>query len=168
MKIWSFLQLPNNDDEIQNRSRYEDVLGARYSWDSTVANYSKVQINDRIVLVDSQYILGFSRITKLHIEVGEKDRFRCPECRSTKISPRVELMPKYRCLKCKSEFSESIKETINVVKYHSYYPEKWHSLHLVSKTALESAYFSKAVQQSIRELEDHRMTSILGSEFINL
>jgi DNA-directed RNA polymerase subunit RPC12/RpoP len=168
LKTWSFLQIPHPADATTRSSLYEDVLGERYSWDSTVPNHSKVQVTDLVVIVDPISVLGFSRISKMHIEVGKKERFRCPRCQSTKISARSELLPKFRCSRCKNEFNARVSEEIDVIKYHAYFPETWHPIADLPKNLLEAAYRSKALQHSIRELDRSVVNSILGKLFTSL
>jgi len=168
LKTWNLLQIPHPADATTGSGLYGDILGERYSWDSTVPNHSKVQVRDLVVIVDPINVLGFSRISKMHIEVGKKERFRCPCCQSTKIFARSEILPKFRCSRCKNEFNDRMSEEIDVIKYHAYFPETWHPIANLPKNLLEAAYRSKASQHSIRELDRDVVNSILGKQFTSL
>ena len=152
MTIWSFLHISKESQPVVAQEGYEDRIGNIYSWDSTVANHAKVRVRDVVLIVNERSILGIGTISKMEIELGTKIRSRCPKCRSTKISPRLEITPVFRCNACKLEFNSPEKDEIEVLKYRGYYGNIWRRLDDLPKTILEDAYFSKAVQQSIREL----------------
>ena len=152
MTIWSFLHISKASQPVVAQEGYEDLIGSIYSWDSTVANHAKVKVRDSALIVSEGSILGLGTISKIEIELDTKIRSRCAKCRSTKSSPRLEIAPIFRCNACKFEFNTPEKDEIEVLKYHGYYGRTWQSLNDLPKKCIEEAYFSKAVQQSIREL----------------
>jgi hypothetical protein len=153
MTIWSFLHISKESQPVVAQESYEDRIGNVYSWDSTVANHAKVKVRDSALIVNERSILGIGTISKMEIELDTKIRSRCAKCRSTKISPRLEITPIFRCNQCKFEFNTPEKDEIEVLKYHGYYGSTWQRLNDLPKKCIEEAYFSKAVQQSIRELD---------------
>lgn len=152
MTIWSFLHISKESQPVVAQEGYYDRIGIVYSWDSTVANHAKVKVRDVALVINERSILGIGTISKMEIELGTKIRSRCPKCRSTKMSARLEITPVFRCTACKFEFNSPEKDQIDVLKYRGYYGDFWRRLDDVPKTIIEGAYFSKAVQQSIREL----------------
>lgn len=163
MRLWSFLQITPKTVGPDTAKLYEDQLGFHYSFDSTVANHARVKVNDQALIIDETSILGIGTITKIEIESTTKNRQRCLYCKSTKISARLESIPKYRCSKCKKEFDEPSIEVIDVISYKAFYSGNWKAVKNESKKILEPAYFSRAVQQSIRELN----TNLLPESFID-
>jgi hypothetical protein len=153
MTIWSLLHISKVSQPVVAQEGYEDRIGSIYSWDSTVANHAKVRVRDSVLIVSEQSVLGIGTISKMEIKIDTKIRSRCAKCRSTKISPRLEITPIFRCNQCKFEFDDPEKDEIEVLKYHGYYGSSWQPFHDLPKKCIEEAYFSKAVQQSIRELD---------------
>jgi len=152
VRIWSFIQLMPIKPLSFSVSAYKDIIGVQYSWDSTVANHSKVAVNDYFVLVDDKMVLGYGLIERLESYSSIKTRQRCTKCKSTKFSARSERYPEFRCTQCKEEFSSPLQEVINIISYDAFYQSFWKPISNAPKSLLSSAYISKAVQQSIREL----------------
>jgi len=165
MTIWSFLHISKESQPVVAQEGYEDRIGNVYSWDSTVANHAKVKVRDVALIVNERSILGIGTISKMEIELGTKIRSRCPKCRATKISPRLEITPIFRCNACKFEFNSPEKDEVEVLKYHGYYENKWKRLNDLPKKSIEEAYFSKAVQQSIRELNSSLLPTSISQFF---
>lgn len=153
MTLWSFLHISKVTQNNSTQQTYNDQIGNFYSWDSTVANHARVKVLDKVLIVDERFILGSGIITKLSIETSSKVRSRCAKCASTKISARTEITPVYRCALCKFEFDIPAKENIEVLSYIAYYGDAWRPFNGLLKKILEPAYRSKAVQQSIRQLD---------------
>ena len=162
MTIWSFLHITNIATAPEEISSYEDHIGEFYSWDNTVANHARVRVNDIAIIVDEVAILGIGKISKLEIESSWKNRRSCPECKKTKISKRFELIPAYRCSNCKFEFDSPAIEVLEVISYRAHYGKTWERINNVPKNLLGSAYISKAVQQSIRELQPAKIPAIIS------
>ena len=163
MTLWSFLQISPKASKSISFEQYADQLGFYYSFDSTVANHARVKVNDRALIIDEKSILGLGTINKIEIEAAKKNRRRCPSCASTKISPRLETFPRFRCSKCEKEFDNPAVEVIDVVSYKAFYGSNWKRVEGISKELINAAYFSRAVQQSIRELN----IKFLPENFIN-
>ena len=163
MTLWSFLQISPKASRSISFEQYEDQLGFYYSFDSTVHNHARVKVNDRALITDEKSILGLGTITKIEIEAAKKNRRRCPSCASTKISPRLATIPKFRCSKCEKEFDNPAVEVIDVVSYKAFYGTNWKRIEGMSKEVLNAAYISRAVQQSIRELN----VDLLPKDFLN-
>lgn len=110
---------------------YDDSAAEYYSWDDTVPNHAEPKINDKIVIWDGETLIGSSVIQDIKISSAEKPRLRCPNCNMTKIKPRKNTSPKYRCHnpKCRQEFENPINDIISVTTFRSYHADFWYDLH---------------------------------------
>lgn len=104
---------------------YEDIVDKVYSWDDTVANSSRIQKGDALVLFDSNKLLGYGIIHELETWTGEKTRYRCPNCEMCKVIERRKKEQRYRCDNCKSRFNDPKKEQISVKKFRAVYEHTW-------------------------------------------
>ncbi|MEV0196154.1 HNH endonuclease signature motif containing protein [Nonomuraea sp. NPDC050691] len=155
MRAWSFLTLDESERQFAGNLGYEDVLGVRYVWDSTVAHHRSVQPGDLAVLRGKSSVLGLGWIDEITTKPGGKVRRRCPSCRSTAFKLRRRLQPVFKCAvtECAAEFDFPEQEEIEVTFYVADYSRTWRPLadvFLVS--ALNFAYLTQAAQHSIREL----------------
>jgi hypothetical protein len=110
---------------------YDDSAAEYYSWDDTVPNYAEPKIKDKIVIWDGETLIGSSVIQDIKIGSSEKPRLRCPHCNMTKIKPRKNSSPKYRCHNpnCRKEFEYPTKDLISVTTYRSYHADFWYDLY---------------------------------------
>ena len=152
LKAWSFLQISNLDGHFANNDGYRDFIGSHYRWDSTVANHRGPALNDRILVRNSDFVIGMSVIQTLKIIEGTKRRYRCPRCTSTKFSKRSTLMPMFRCAKCRHEFNERNVEDVAVYEYTAFYSDQWREVRNISVFDISTLYLANAKQNAIREL----------------
>lgn len=107
---------------------YDDQFDAYYSWDSNVPNHKTIAIGDLIAVWDMHQLLGASVIENIERSHATKSLSRCPECRTTRISPPGPRRLAFRCMKCKSEFPLPAPDVVEVVKYVARYDAAWTSL----------------------------------------
>lgn len=134
---------------------YDDQPDLYYSWDSTVANHSRVSVGDCVVLWDKQGSLGMSVIEAIEQSIELKRRYRCPSCAKSSFKSRstMPLDRRYRCQECESEFGEPDSYTSEVVAYRSRHDAAWVSLtNLIDGPTLRGLAESPRSQQSIRPL----------------
>ncbi|GAA3694576.1 hypothetical protein GCM10022399_08940 [Terrabacter ginsenosidimutans] len=106
-------------------SGYDDQFDAHYSWDSNVPNHKKLNVGDPIALWDKDRLLGASVIEQIEISQGTKLLYRCPNCKTTRISERKRADPRYRCMRCRHEFSTPQADLVEVDLYRARYDAAW-------------------------------------------
>ena len=162
-KAWGLLTVDPSERDYSGNAGYADVLGQRYVWDENVALSKEVSAGDLVILRDKKYVLGLAWIDTITTRVGSKERFRCPNCDSTKFKPRKSKLPKYRCGDCKEPFPEPKVELLEELTfYEADYARTWQPLDVaMPKNALEPAFLSGAKQNGIRELDTDRAREII-------
>ena len=108
--IEAWLMLVKKDGRIHaGNLGYDDDESHFYSWDNTVANSESPKPGHRIVIWDSQTLLGASIIEKITEGKEHKIIRRCPHCNSTDIRERTTKTPKFRCAdqNCRLEFDKA-------------------------------------------------------------
>lgn len=96
---------------------YPDRTGDTYHYDSLVPNYKNLKSGDAVILRKENEILGIGRIGVISEEDSVKKHRRCPKCSSTDIRERITKLPRWKCGKCSSEFSEPNETTAKVRSY---------------------------------------------------
>jgi len=107
---------------------YDDQVDAYYSWDSNVPNHRNLQVGDPIALWDKERLLGVSVIEEIETSPGQKVLSRCPTCHTTRISDRKRASPRFRCMKCRSEFEAAEIDVVDVERYTARYDAAWTAL----------------------------------------
>lgn len=109
-------------------SGYDDQFDAYYSWDSNVPNHRNLCVGDPIALWDKERLLGVSVIEEIETSRGTKLLNRCPTCSTTRISERKRVEPRYRCMRCRHEFSSPVRDVVEVDLYKARYDAAWTSM----------------------------------------
>ena len=152
---WSLLTLNASDTQFAGNEGYDDRLESYYSWDSTVPSHARVSVGDIAVPRDSSCFFGLARIADITTRTGDKDRFRCPNCRHTGFKARTTVSPHYRCYACKAEFDAPQTDRIRgVVFYKAEYGKTWRPFAPTLRISeLDSAYVNRSAQHAIREMD---------------
>lgn len=169
MRAWSFLVVAEEDRQHRGNEGYDDLLGAYYSWDSTVSNHRGPEVGDCCVVRDSRGVLGVSWVDDIgKIERVEKFRRRRPRCHSTAFKGRATMQPAYRCSRCKREFNQPKEERIEVAVYRADYARSWLRLDgAVTAVELEAtSYLSHSKQQAIRPVDPDALRALLAERRI--
>ncbi|MES2641041.1 MAG: HNH endonuclease signature motif containing protein [Myxococcota bacterium] len=164
MKAWLMLSISEGREHAGNRG-YDDDPAVRYSWDSTVANHGAPKPGDVIALWDSEVLLGVSVIEVIEEADGQKERLRCPKCRSTGIKERQKTRPRYRCYQegCLAEFDEPAVEWIDVHTYRTRHDSGWIDMQgLIAGPTLRALCVHPKSIQSIRELDWAPFSDAIG------
>ncbi len=161
-RSWSLLTLDETERQFGGNLGYEDVLGSRYHWDSTVANGRAIQPGDLAVLRDSRSVFGVAWIDDVSTEASSKMRRRCPRCNNTGFKSRTSKVPQFKCSDCRSEFDTPVEETIPVTVYVADYQRTWRPISGLPSTALDAAYLARAKQHAIRELNTAALPKLLS------
>ena len=162
VRTWSLLTLGEADRQFSGNLGYEDVLGSRYVWDSTVANGRSVQPGDLAVLRDSNTVLGVAWIDAVTNESGSKIRRRCPACRDTGFKERKLKVPRYLCSNCQEEFETPNAEEVPVTVFVADYERTWRPVTSLPSRTIDGAYLARAKQHAIRELDSGKVREILS------
>ena len=141
---------------------YEDIAEEAYRYDSLVGNSKQLSVGDIILLRDHTHLLGMGRISKIDQKEGTKALNRCPSCSRTTIKERKEVIPRFRCGLCKSEFSDPILDHREVIKYTAWYGEGYISMYdSIPVRRLREALASPRSQQSISRLDYTKLLTLL-------
>ncbi len=163
----AWLLLSNRDDRAHaGNEGYEDETGRRYLWDNTVANHAKIKTDDVIVIWDKKKLIGTAVAQVETPTHGEKIRFRCPFCASTKMKKRTSKSPLFKCGNqiCKETFEKATEEKIEVMNYAANYNSSWIPLvnFLDDKGCRELAQQLKS-QHSMRPIDKAKLRTFLTS-----
>jgi ribosomal protein L37AE/L43A len=163
VRAWSLLTIDEDDRQFGGNLGYEDILGERYLWNSTVPNSRMVQAGDLALLRNGRWVLGLAWIDEIAIGRGKKVRRRCPACGSTAFKPRKQRTPFFKCSPCKAEFDSPALETIDVTMFESDYARTWRSLDIVIPVSeIRLLYLNNSHQQSIREMDFEGVRRLLS------
>jgi transposase-like protein len=143
-------------------------LGVRYAYDSNVPHHADVEVGDLAVIRDDKVVLGAGRIDAIQLGTTYKVRQRCPQCRSTNYKFRSASALPFRCSACAAEFAETDKSDIKQVQtYAADYSATWSPADsFFPATSLNAAYMSRAVQHSIREIDQQQLGPIFRSHLL--
>lgn len=152
MKAWSLLTKLADRSWVSNDG-YPDALGSYYVYDSNVANHLQVKVGDIVVLRDTSYVYGVSRVDGLTAEPGTKTIHRCPKCGKADLSHRKSGKPtNYLCRAkaCRHEFD--VPTTVNdpVTQYVASYSAEWQALDGALPAAELELLLDNSKQNSIR------------------
>lgn len=155
---WScFTKDPSLDEALA----YGDALGARYEYDSNVVNHNRVAVGDILVLRDADLIYGYGVVDAIRSRPHVKVMERCPECSSSKLSPRSRVLPRYRCHRG-HEFDVPLQVPKDVTAYTASYGEWWFPFTSTAPVrALASVYAGRDRQNAIRRLDVERTQAML-------
>ena len=153
IKVWSLLSLDDEDRQFSGNDGYDDLLGIRYSYDSTVQNCRKIEAGHIGVVRDHSQFLGFGVIHRIIQTLGTKERNRCPKCEKTGFKERTRVSPRFRC-KCGHQFDQPRVETLEAVRlYVAEFGADWQTLpNPIPVTGNEELYMNRAFLQSMRQL----------------
>ncbi|GAA4598048.1 hypothetical protein GCM10023194_74560 [Planotetraspora phitsanulokensis] len=153
-RAWSLLSVEEADRQFGGNLGYEDVLGEKYIWNSTVAHSRDVQEGDLIILKDGGWVLGLAWMDEIVSGPGRKERRRCPQCGSTGFKPRKRHDVRFKCSPCGEEFNTPTSETIDVTVFEGHYGRTWRPLDTpMPEKTLRNLYGNRSGQQSIRPIE---------------
>ncbi len=159
MNVWSLLTIPKEQQGHTGNDGYQDSIPHFYSFDSTVANSSKISTGDIVAPRTAHQIIGLSVVEAVHRQPGTKERHRCPGCGSTKIAYRKTQERPWRCQICKHEFTHRTSETIEITKYRIEYHSRWKPFSPpIPVATFDDIYVTNAKQQSIRRLDLAKLT----------
>ncbi|MDA7938550.1 HNH endonuclease [Pirellulales bacterium] len=161
-RAWLVIAAGRNRDYGGNDG-YDDLPDQYYSWDSTVANSKKITAGDTIAIWDKKRLVGFSIVEEIASEPQTKDIFRCPNCESTKFKARKSKNPKFKCNKCKHEFTNPLSEKKHVTAYRSRHDAGWTKLPdtEIHANELRNLCKQKKSQQSLRELRKNEFFRVV-------
>lgn len=135
-------------------SRYDDIFGFRYCYDSNVQSHTRIRVGDVLVIRDHERIYGFGAVERISTRAGTKPMLRCPFCGRAKVSERRVALPRYRCTACTEEFPEPTRIDEPVTVYEAEYGRNWYPfLSRVPVDALETLYLNRDRQNAIRRLD---------------
>lgn len=144
---------------------YDDQIDAYYSWDSNVPNHRNIRVGDPIALWDKTRLLGTSVIEEISTSAGQKLLNRCPKCNTTRINLRKNAEPRYRCMKCRHEFTTPRPEVVEVLEYRARYDAAWTALDgLLGEREIRSLAVNAGDINAMRPLDWAAFTDALISK----
>jgi len=123
-RAWLLLAAGDSRQHAGNDG-YLDHPDAFYSWDSTVPNHAAIREGDLVAIWDKHVLLGVSVIDSIETERTEKNVMKCLNCRRATIKRRKELLPRFRCYGCSSEFDSPLTASVSVTQYRARYDAEW-------------------------------------------
>jgi len=135
-------------------SRYDDLLGLKYSYDTTVRNHLQVRAGDLLIIRDNKLIYGYGVVNEVSQERGTVLMSLCPACLRSAASRRATRSPEYRCSKCGAEFEQPIVKEREVTVFTAWYGASWFPFTSPAPMhTLNAAYRYRDQQNAIRRLE---------------
>ena len=119
MDYWLILEKSDETRVSKGIEGYEDLTGKIYNYDSLVPNHKNLKIRDRVVLRKENQIVGVGTISEISEFDSAKLHRRCVSCNSTDIRKRKIKIPKWKCGKCKFEFSDPVETILDVRAYQA-------------------------------------------------
>ncbi|GII84190.1 hypothetical protein Ssi03_21800 [Sphaerisporangium siamense] len=164
LRAWSLLTVEEADRQFGGNLGYEDVLGDKYVWNSTVAHSGDAQEGDLVILKDGGWVLGLAWMDEIASGTGKKERRRCPQCGATSFKTRKTRDIPFKCSPCGKEFETPTSETIDVTVFEGYYGRTWRPLDTpMPEKALRSLYGNRSGQQSIRPIKPDGLRELFSA-----
>jgi putative restriction endonuclease len=161
-KVWSLLAITGQRQYAGNEG-YSDDPARLYRYDSTVGNSRHISQGDLAAVRNTAGLIGIGLIASVITEPGEKQRFRCPVCKTTSIKKRQEKSPSYRCADG-HEFDEPNIEATSVTQYEASYGDSWIALPgIMNASELRAVTPGAGTQNSIREVDPARFAGTLAT-----
>ncbi len=160
-KAWSLLSIEGTR-QYGGNTGYDDDPSRVYRYDSGVPNHLRLQPGDLVFIRSGKDVLGFAEIERIDEAPGEKERLRCPMCRTTNIKSRTSRLPVWGC-KDRHLFDEPLREMVSVKTYAAWYGESFASVSGISVANLHDAVLRPSDQMSIKEIDIARVESLLQS-----
>ena len=162
-KAWSLLTKMSDRSWVSNDG-YPDALGSHYAYDSGVANHLRVKVGHIVVLRDTTYVYGVSRVDGLTETQGTKVRHKCPKCGKADLSHRKSGKPtNYLCRadECRHEFD--VPSTVNdpVTLYVASYGAEWQALDGAVPAAELELLLDNSKQNAIRRCDLEGLEKLL-------
>lgn len=149
---WLLIASRSATDYVGNDG-YLDDPSTSYMWDSLVAKHTSIAIMDRIVLWDSDGLIGVSIVDNIQTTSTVKNVYRCPNCDSAKFKARTTMLPEFRCSSCTHTFDERVSYEKSIEQYRTEHAAAWVPLEgLVAVADLRKMSPTPTSQHSIRPL----------------
>jgi putative restriction endonuclease len=151
-RAWLVIAL-GEERQYGGNTGYSDEPTRLYRYDSAVANHKRVAPGDLIFVRDGEHLLGVGTIGVIRHSPAQKERSRCPVCRSTAIKKRKHLEPRWKCGRG-HEFSEPNTEIVQVTAYEAEYAESFlRADGRIASEQLKKAALRPSDQLSIEEID---------------
>lgn len=123
MRAWTLITL-GEDRQYGGNTGYLDDLKQTYRYDSGVANSKRLAAGDLVFLRDRKRLLGLALVSEITSAPATKTRQRCPDCDTTNIKSRRNVLPPWRCVDG-HVFDQPVRRDENVVSYQASYGESF-------------------------------------------
>jgi putative restriction endonuclease len=125
--LWVLKSVEDADRALQTVDNYDDKINSVYNYDSKVANFKQIKSGDNIILIDKEKILGFARIEEINEKNGKKIIRKCPECGSSTVYQRKNIIPAFRCNKGHA-FAKPDEKEVKVKRFSAHYKNTFRDL----------------------------------------
>jgi transposase-like protein len=116
-KIWLILEKSDDTRVSGSIESYRDRTGEIYNYDSLVPNYKNLEKDDLVIIRKENEILGLGWVSVITSKKSVKTHKRCPKCKTTDIRIRKDRNPKWKCGRCRFEFTRPNETTTDVTNY---------------------------------------------------
>jgi putative restriction endonuclease len=162
-RAWSLLTI-EGARQYGGNAGYKDNSAEVYRYDSNVANYRQVKIDDVVVLRSRTSILGMARIEDIVSGQGEKTRMRCPTCRTSNIKERATMTPRWAC-KDRHVFDLPLCESVAVQTFEAHYGKTFRQApDTLTLNHINDAVVRPSDQMSIKEIDLAKLETALSSD----
>lgn len=161
-RAWSLLSIAGTR-QYGGNTGYDDDPARVYRYDSGVPNHLRLQPGDLVFIRSGKDVQGFAEIERIDEATGEKERLRCPVCRTTNIKARTSLLPEWGC-KERHLFDEPLREMVSVTTYAAWYGESFAPVTGITIANLHDAVLRPSDQMSIKEIDIGRIEGLLLSD----
>jgi hypothetical protein len=161
-RAWSLLSIEGTR-QYGGNTGYDDDPGRVYRYDSGVPNHLQLQPGDIVFVRSGKDVLGFAEIERIDQATGEKERLRCPVCRTTNIKARTSRLPRWGC-KERHLFDEPIREMVSVTTYAAWYGDSFSPASGLELGHLNEAVLRPSDQMSIKEIDVGRIERLLSGD----
>ena len=165
-RAWILVTKSEEERSWAANTGYDDSVGIYYSYDSNVANSSKIQVGDVLVIRVDDYVAGWGVAEQIDVVPDTtKAITRCPSCKKTNFYPRKNAILKNRCSTCKHEFSDdqALVTFKKVTAYRCFYANTWiEAARPIHRKDLVGAYATNDTFNAMRPMIADRVQDILN------
>lgn len=163
--MWSLISI-GTAQQYGGNEGYDDDPTQHYRYDSRVPNHKQLAEGDVVFIRDALHVLGAARIESVVAAEGAKLERRCPACNAVNVRERSTMLPRWRCSKCKAEFSEPLENIVDVTTYTARFDQSFRSAPKgITASALKKAAVAPNDQLAIERLEPGVLRSLMAKLF---
>ena len=159
VRVWMLLVYGSARMYGGNRG-YEDTTELRYAYDNLVPNSKLLTIDDIVILVGKQEVIGTAQVRAITVTPGSKERHRCPFCGTPQSKRRTRATPQFRCNNG-HEFDEADVQIVPCDQYVAEYGNTFQPWTGVTLQQVRNACRNYNGQLSIQLMEPSALRALM-------